>query len=71
MELHQIQKTVLPNGTIVIEDLPFEAGEMVNVTIVKSAKMDPKDPYPLRGTSYSYEDPFSPLIAPEDWKPFK
>lgn len=71
MELHQIKKTVLPNGTIVIENLPFEAGELVNVTIVKSAKIDPDNPYPLRGTPYSYEDPFSPLIAPEDWKPFE
>lgn len=71
MELHQIQKTVLSNGTIVIDDLPFEEGEKVNVTIVKSSKVDSDNPYPLRGTPYSYPDPFSPLIAPEDWNPFK
>jgi hypothetical protein len=71
MELHQTQKAVLPNGRIVIDNLPFEEGEMVNVTIVKSAKADADNPYPLRGTPYSYPDPFSPLIAPENWKPFK
>ena len=71
MELHQIKKAVLPNGTIVIDNHPFEVGEMVNVTIVKSAKIDPENPYPLRGTPYSYEDPFSPLLGPEDFKPFE
>ncbi|MEO6052293.1 MAG: hypothetical protein ABIP78_13320 [Pyrinomonadaceae bacterium] len=70
MELHQIHKTVLPNGTIVLDDLPFEAGDDVNVTVVKMPKIDSNNPYPLRGTPYSYEDPFSPLISPEDWKPF-
>ena len=71
MELHQIHKTVSPDGTIVLDDLPFEAGDEVNVTIVKATKFDPKNPYPLRGTPYRYEDPFSPLISPDDWKPFE
>jgi len=71
MELHSIHKKVLPNGTIVIDDLPFEAGDEVDITIIKSAKPDPSNRYPLRGTPYSYEDPFSPLISPEDWKPFE
>lgn len=71
MELHHIRKPVLPNGTIVIDDLPFEAGEMIKITLEKAAKIDPDNPYPLRGTPYSYEDPFSPLLDPEDWKPFE
>jgi len=73
MELHQIQKPILPNGTIVIDEFPFEAeaGEMVNITIEKAPKIDPNNPYPLRGTPYSYDDPFSPLLADEDWKPFE
>ncbi|MEO7658691.1 MAG: hypothetical protein ABIV48_03670 [Pyrinomonadaceae bacterium] len=71
MELLQIQKPVLPNGTIVIDELPFEAGEMITITLEKAKKIDPKNPYPLRGTPYSFEDPFSPLLDPEDWKPFE
>lgn len=70
MEIHQIQKTVLPNGTIVIENLPFKAGAKVDITIEKSRETDSENLYPLRGTPYSYEDPFSPLISSEDWKPF-
>lgn len=70
MELHHVKKTVLPNGTIVVDDLPFEIGETVEVTITKSPNVDPKNPYPLRGTPYRYDDPFAPLFGPDDWKPF-
>lgn len=68
METHQVQKTVLPNGIIVIDNLPFEEGEEVKVTIVKTEEADSSNPYPLRGTPYSYDDPFSPLIPLEDWE---
>lgn len=71
MNLHQIQKTVLPNGTIVIDDLPFKEGEKVSITIVKTVEINSDNPYPLRGTPYSYPDPFSPLFSPDDWKPFE
>ena len=71
MEIHQIKKEILPNGTIVIDDLPFEVGEKVKITIEKAPKIDANDRYPLRGTPYSYEDPFSPLLDPKDWKPFE
>ena len=71
MDLHHIQAPVLPNGTIVIDEVPFAAGEMINITLEKAKKIDPNNPYPLRGTPYSYEDPFSPLFDPEDWKPFE
>ncbi|MFM9905841.1 MAG: hypothetical protein ACKVQJ_14860 [Pyrinomonadaceae bacterium] len=73
MELHQIKKPILPNGTIVIDELPFEAeaGDIVNITLVKAPKIDPDNPYPLRGTPYRYDDPFGPLVDDDDWKPFK
>ena len=71
MELHHINKTVLPNGTIVLDDLPFEAGDEVKVTIVRSTKFDPDNPYPLRGTPYRYDNPFGPVIPPEDWDAVK
>ena len=71
MELHQIQKPVLPNGTIVIDEVPFEAGEMINITLEKAKKIDPDNPYPLRGTPYSYEDPFGPAVPLEEWDALK
>lgn len=73
MEIHQIKKEILPNGTIVIDDLPFEVevGEVVKITLEKTPKKEAANPYPLRGTPYTYDDPFSPLLDPKDWKPFE
>jgi len=71
MELHQIQKPVLPNGTIVIDELPFAAGEMVKITIEKAPKFDPDNPYPLRGTPYRYDDPFGPAVPLDEWDALK
>jgi len=68
MELHQTKKTVLPNRTIVLDDLPFEAGETVTVTVAKSAKINPDNPYPLRGSVLRYELPFEPVFPLEDWE---
>lgn len=62
---------MLPNGTIIIKDLPFEAGEMLKITIEKAPKINPDNPYPLRGTPYSYEDPFGPAVPLEDWDALK
>ncbi len=71
MELHQVQKTVLPNGTILIEDLPFDVGEKVNVTIVKSEQRKAANRYPLRGTPYRYDNPFGSAAPIEDWEVLK
>lgn len=74
MEAVRIETTVQPNGRIVVEDLPFEEGESVEVIVLQQngqANSASDNPYPLRGTAYKYEDPFSPLISLEDWEPVK
>lgn len=74
MEAVRIETTVLPNGRVVIEDLPFEEGDQVEVIVLEQggAKTNTgKEPYPLRGTSYKYEDPFSPLVSPEELEPLE
>jgi hypothetical protein len=71
MELHSIHATVTTEGTIVLDDLPFEAGDEVSITVVKTAKRDPNNPYPLRGTPYRYDNPFDPVVPPEDWDALK
>ena len=74
MERVRIETIVQPNGRIVIDDLPFDAGKTVEVVVSegKNGKHDEADSYPLRGkTPYRYDDPFSPLISPDDWKPFE
>ncbi len=71
MERVHIETTV-QDGRIVIDDLPFDDGKKVDVFVTdsKNANGDEVDPYSLRGTPYRYDDPFAPLIEPEDWKPF-
>ena len=70
MELHQT-KIVAPDGTILLDDLPFEAGETVKVTVEKTIRIDPSNPYPLRGTPYRYDLPFEPVFPLEDWDPLE
>ncbi|MGB7203158.1 MAG: hypothetical protein WBD16_12980 [Pyrinomonadaceae bacterium] len=65
---HRIETIVGSHGTIHLEDLPLDEGEKVEVIIHKmGSPKNGENPYPLRGTPYSYEDPFSPLISLEDW----
>lgn len=72
MEIHRIE-VVPPNRTVLLEDLPFDEGQTVNITVTvvddkKTAAA--AEPYPFRGMQpYRYDDPFSPLIPPEDWEP--
>lgn len=73
MEIHLLE-TVTSSRGVVLEDLPFNEGEEVEITIKTSKKkiLGASDAYPLRGTApYSYEDPFSPMISWDDWKSFE
>lgn len=75
MEAIRVETRVQQNGRIVIENLPFEEGKGVEVIVLEqdeSARKSTSDnPYPLRGTSYKYDDPFSPLLPDEVWEPLK
>lgn len=66
---HRVETVVQSHGTIHLEGLPLNEGEKVEVIIHKKrAPKNGENAYPLRGTPYSYEDPFSSLISLEDWK---
>lgn len=71
METLRVEKVIQSNGTIVLENLPFDEGEKVEIIISKSGAESEKDPYPLRGTLYKYENPFEPAVPPEDWEALK
>lgn len=75
MEAHRIETVVQSNSRVVLENLPFDEGDKVEVIILEAGgpqeKADLENPYPLRGTPYRYDDPFSPLFSLEDWKPFE
>jgi hypothetical protein len=68
METHRIETTLEQDGTLMLKDLPFRAGEAVEVIILaKTARSSAADRYPLRGTPITYADPFEP-VAVDDWE---
>ena len=70
MKAHRIETKLTKNGTLIIEDLPFQAGEAVEIIILES-HTHPQEAnlYPLRGKQpYRYDDPFEPAVPLEDWE---
>ena len=68
MEAHRIETTLMQDGTLVLDNLPFQAGEVVEVIILaQPARAIGHTPYGLRGTPVRYEQPTDP-VASGDWE---
>jgi hypothetical protein len=77
MNAHKIEVVLTEDGTLTLQDLPFHAGEAVEVIILqtktpqhKTATKPQSDQnlYPLHNTQpYRYDDPIEP-VALEDWE---
>ena len=67
MQAHRIEIVVQQDGKLVIEDIPFNAGESVEVIILSTNKTSTENRYPLRGTVIEYIDPTDP-VALDDWE---
>jgi len=70
MRAHRVETTVQESGTVALKDLPFGAGERVEVIVLApDAKLSTDDRYPLRGKCpYQYDRPMEPAVAPEEWE---
>ncbi len=69
MKTHRIETTLTENGTLLLKDLPFRAGESVEIIVIKlPSHPSESNLYPLRGTVISYDDPFEPAVPLEDWE---
>lgn len=68
METVRIETTVLPNGRVIVDNLPFGEGEKVEVTIMDIDSKQATADNPLKGTLISYDDPFGPAVPLEDWE---
>lgn len=66
MQAHRVKATVDQDGTLTLRDLPFHAGETVEV-IILAQPSPPARRYPLRGTPVRYDRPTEP-VAEEDWE---
>jgi hypothetical protein len=66
MQAHRVQTTVECDGMLTLRDLPFHAGETIEVIILAQPSL-PERRHPLRGTSVRYDRPTEP-VAEEHWE---
>jgi hypothetical protein len=74
MNAHKLTATLTENGTLLLKELPFNAGESVEIIILKqseSISLAAQTEYPLQGTVLRYDDPFESAIPREDWEALK
>lgn len=68
MQAHKVRGQVADDGSLTVENLPFPAGEEVEVIVIADVR-PPRDHarYPLRGTAIQHLDPTSPVVE-DDWE---
>lgn len=64
---HRIEAVLTEDGKLLLDHLPFRAGQKVDVIILSAAvpAVPPTD-FPLRGMVLRYDDPTIP-VAEEEW----
>jgi hypothetical protein len=68
MITHRFQATLTEDGTLTLSNLPFHAGESVEVILIeRPTTPSAQDRYPLRGIPIEYVDPTEP-VADADWE---
>ena len=68
MEAYRIETSLTKNRALLLQDIPFAAGEMVEVIVLRHKATKNNQPtYPLRGQPIQYEDPFGG-IAENEWE---
>lgn len=64
-----IRTTVREDGTLVVDRLPFHAGQTVDVTVAEQEESAAATArYPMRGSVLRYENPFEPACPADDWE---
>lgn len=65
---HREDTLVAKDGTLTLKNLPFAAGDAVEVIVLPRVEVRPQtNPYPLRGSVRRFSDPIAPAALPEDW----
>lgn len=68
VQAYRLEVVIEEDGTLTLQDLPFRAGERVEVIVLEQAsKSDGAIRYPLHGTPVMYADPTEP-VAEDDWE---
>lgn len=71
LQAHRVETTLTDEGRLVLEHLPFAAGQAVEVIVLPRTGSVSVDPHPLRGKPAVYKDPFGPAAPLEDWDALK
>ncbi len=67
MVAHRVETTIQQDGKLFLDNLPFHAGEAVEIIILAAPSIaQPAHHYPLRGTVVRYDRPFEP-VAQDEW----
>ena len=67
MNAHRVETVINQDRTLMLKDVPFRVGDLVEVIILQRAsKWSEKDRYPLRGIPIKYINPTEP-VAQDDW----
>jgi hypothetical protein len=67
MQAYRVQTTVAKDGILIIKELPFRAGDKVEVIVLsQEQERNQGKSYPLRGQPIRYDDPFA-SVAENDW----
>jgi len=56
----RIETIIQQDGTLTLKDLPFPAGETVEVVVTPKSTPENGGAYPLHGTQIIYTEPFEP-----------
>jgi hypothetical protein len=67
MQAHWSESTVGEHGELLIEGVPFQPGQAVDVLVVPRVAPTVRPGEALHGTVLKYDDPFEP-VANEDWE---
>lgn len=68
MQAYKVSSHVGEDGSVTVENLPFPAGEEVEVIVLANARAHREQQrYPLRGMAIQYVDPTGP-VADDEWE---
>lgn len=66
-QAYRVHSRVSPDGTLRLDNLPFQPGENVEVIVLaEERRAREQHRYPLRGAPLTYEDPTG-VVATADW----
>jgi hypothetical protein len=63
---HRIETVLAEDGKLSLDNLPFRAGQTVEVIVLPTVRTATPPDHPLRGTVLRYDRPTEPVAEP-DW----